>query len=63
VRGSEAYDPLLAAFRAAEARGLDIETAFPKIVQGRSLGDAEDIASVLHGRTNRWKRAEVDLCP
>jgi hypothetical protein len=54
IRESEAYDPLLAAFRTAEARGLDIETAFPKLVQGRPLTDAEDIASVLHGRTDRW---------
>jgi conjugative relaxase-like TrwC/TraI family protein len=54
IRESEAYDPLLAAFRTAEARGLDIETAFPKLVQGRPLDDAEDIASVLHGRTDRW---------
>jgi conjugative relaxase-like TrwC/TraI family protein len=54
VRGSEAYDPLLAAFRTAESRGLDVETAFPKLVRGRALGDAEDIASVLHGRTDRW---------
>jgi hypothetical protein len=54
VQESEAYDPLLAAFRCAEARGLDIETAFPKLVQGRGLGDAEDIAAVLHGRTDRW---------
>jgi conjugative relaxase-like TrwC/TraI family protein len=54
IRDSEAYDPLLAAFRSAEARGLDIEAAFPKLVQGRPLGDAEDIAAVLHGRTDRW---------
>jgi conjugative relaxase-like TrwC/TraI family protein len=54
VRESAAYDPLLAAFRTAEARGLDIETVFPKLVQGRPLTDAADIASVLHGRTDRW---------
>jgi conjugative relaxase-like TrwC/TraI family protein len=54
VRGSEAYDPLLAAFRAAEARGLDVETAFPKLVQGRPLHDVDGIASVLHERTSRW---------
>jgi conjugative relaxase-like TrwC/TraI family protein len=54
IRESEAYAPLLAAFRTAEARGLDIETAFPKLVGGRPLTDAEDIASILHGRTDRW---------
>jgi len=54
IRESEAYDPLLAAFRTAEARGLDIETAFPKLVQGRGFTDAEDIASILHERTDRW---------
>jgi len=54
VRDSDAYGPLLAAFRDAEARGLDITTAFPALVQGRELRTAEDIASVLHGRVDRW---------
>jgi hypothetical protein len=44
----------LAAFREAEARGLDIESAFPRLVAGRSLADAADVAAVLHGRVERW---------
>jgi conjugative relaxase-like TrwC/TraI family protein len=57
ARESDAYGPLLAALREAEARGLDIEHALPRLVQGRSLADAEDIAAVLHGRVDRWIRA------
>ena len=57
VRASEAHGPLLAAFREAEARGLDIEAAFPQLVAGRSLTDAMDVAAVLHARVDRWMRA------
>ena len=57
VRASDAYGPLLAAFRDAEARALDITAAFPVLVQGRELRTAEDVASVLHGRVGRWIRA------
>ena len=54
VRDSEARGALLAAFREAEARGVDIETDFPALVRSRSLADAEDVASVLHDRVERW---------
>jgi hypothetical protein len=57
VRSSEAHGPLLAAFREADARGLDIEAAFPTLVAGRSLGDAVDDAAVLHARVHRWIQA------
>ncbi len=57
VRASEAHGPLLAAFREAEARGLDVEAAFPQLVAGRSLADAADVAAVLHGRVDRWTQA------
>ena len=57
VRDSAALGPLLAAFREAEARGLDIETTFPRLVAGRSLADAADVAAVLHGRVERWTQA------
>jgi hypothetical protein len=57
VRSSEARGPLMAALRQAEARGLDIEAAFPQLVAGRSLADAFDVAAVLHGRVDRWSRA------
>jgi conjugative relaxase-like TrwC/TraI family protein len=57
VRASAAHGPLLAAFRDAEARGLDVESAFPRLVAGRSLADAGDVAAVLHGRVERWTQA------
>jgi hypothetical protein len=57
VQGSDARGPLLAAFRDAEARGLDVEAAFPRLVGGRSLADADDVAAVLHHRVHRWTDA------
>jgi hypothetical protein len=54
VRSSEAHGPLLTALGDAKARGLDVEAAFPRLVQGRSLVVAESIASVLHDRVDRW---------
>jgi transcriptional regulator of acetoin/glycerol metabolism len=57
ARTSAAHGPLLAAFREAEARGLDVEDAFPRLVAGRSLADAADVAAVLHGRVERWTQA------
>jgi conjugative relaxase-like TrwC/TraI family protein len=57
VRAGATYGPLMAAFRDAEARGLDIETTLPRLVAGRSLADAADIAAVLHTRVERWTQA------
>ena len=57
VRASEAHGPLLAAFREAEAAGLDVEAAFPQLVSVRSLHDADDEAAVLHARVHRWMQA------
>jgi conjugative relaxase-like TrwC/TraI family protein len=57
VRSSEAHGPLLAAFREADAAGLDIEAAFPQLVAIRSLSDADDEAAVLHARVHRWTQA------
>src|ERR1019366_5603809 len=57
IRSSEARGPLFAAFREAEARGLEIEATFPRLVAGRSLADAADVAAVLHGRIERWTQA------
>ncbi len=57
VRAAEAYGPLLAALRDAEARGLDVEAALPKLVAARPLTDADDPAAVLHGRVDRWMAA------
>jgi ATP-dependent exoDNAse (exonuclease V) alpha subunit len=57
VWASAAHGPLLAAFREAEARGLDVEATLPRLVTGRSLADAGDVAAVLHGRVERWTQA------
>jgi len=56
ARASEAHGPLLAALRDAEARGLDVDEAFPKLA-ARTLVDADDPAAVLHGRVDRWVTA------
>jgi hypothetical protein len=57
VRVSEAHGPLLASFREAEARGLDVEATFPRLVEGRTMADAADVAAVLHSRMDRWTQA------
>jgi len=56
VRESDAHGPLLAAFRDAEARGVDIEADFPSLVTRRSLAVTEDVGSVLHGRVEGWTK-------
>ena len=43
--------------RDADARGLDIDAAFPLLVTSKSLADADDIAAVLHHRLERWTNA------
>jgi hypothetical protein len=57
VRDSEAYGPLVAAFRDADARGLDIEATLPGIVAGRTLDGVQDIAATLRERVTNWTRA------
>ena len=54
VRACEAYGPLQASLRYAEARGIDLEAVFPRLVAGRSLADAGDVAAVLQTRVDRW---------
>jgi hypothetical protein len=54
VRGSDAWGPLMAAFRDAEARGMDLDRGLPALVQGRTVAGAADIAAVLHGRVTKW---------
>jgi hypothetical protein len=56
VAASQARGPLFAGLRDAEARGLDVEKAVPQLISGKSLGDAADIASVLHSRVDRWTK-------
>jgi hypothetical protein len=54
LRDSAAYGPLLAALREAEAFGLDVEHGLQRLVNGRTLSSADDVAAVLHGRVDRW---------
>ncbi len=57
IQESVARGPLFAALRDAEGRRLDLETALPHLVSGRSLGGADDVAAVLHDRVERWTEA------
>ncbi len=57
ARASTAYERLLADLRHAEARGLDVNRAFPRLVTGRTLQSVDDVAAVLHRRVERWARA------
>jgi len=57
LRESAAYGPLLAALREAEAFGLNVEQGLPRLINGRTLSSADDVAAVLHGRLDRWIRA------
>jgi conjugative relaxase-like TrwC/TraI family protein len=47
---SDAFGPLTAALRHAEAIGHDVDRLLPKLVGRRSLDDAEEIAAVLRHR-------------
>lgn len=57
LRDSDAYGPLITALREAEARGLNVDNTFGALVSARPLNSAEDIASVLHDRVDRWVKA------
>ncbi len=54
IRESEALGALLAAIREAESKGFNLETDFRKLVSARTIGDAEDLAALLHGRIDKW---------
>jgi hypothetical protein len=57
VAASAARGPLFAGLSVAEARGLEADEVLPRLIAGRSLADAADVASVLHGRVDRWSQA------
>ncbi|MGO3758018.1 MAG: ATP-dependent DNA helicase, partial [Agrococcus casei] len=50
VLASDAYGALSAELRRAEANHHDVDRLLPRLVQARSVADADDIASVLHAR-------------
>jgi hypothetical protein len=60
VRASEAWGPLMAAFRDAESRGLDLDGALAALIQGRTLTSADDLASLIHGRVTKWIESAGD---
>ena len=59
VTASPAYSALTVALRRAEAHGLDVDAALPRLVEGAAAG-AQDVAAVLHGRVERWATARID---
>jgi conjugative relaxase-like TrwC/TraI family protein len=54
AKASPAYAALLAQLRDAQNRGFDVDTELPMLVTGRPFDDADDVASVLHYRIDRY---------
>ncbi|SDR65155.1 MobF family relaxase [Agrococcus carbonis] len=50
---SDAFGPLAAELRRAEANHHNVEALLPRLVAARGFGDADDIAAVLHYRVDR----------
>lgn len=50
VLASDAFGPLTAELRRAEANHHDVDDLLPRLVKARGLDDAEDVAAVLHHR-------------
>lgn len=76
VLASDAFGPLTAELRRAEANHHNVDALLPKLVRARRLDDADDVAAVLHhrvatatacpagaGRTRRTPRLIADLIP
>ncbi|RKW69806.1 hypothetical protein DWQ67_11905 [Galactobacter caseinivorans] len=73
---SDAFGPLTAELRRAEANHHDVAVLFPRLVRARDFGDADDIAAVMRhrltaatarpagaGRTRRAPRLIAGLVP
>ena len=76
VLAADTFGALSAELRRAEANHHDVEILMPRLVQARTLDDADDIAAVLHerlargttrpakhGRTRRMPRLIAGLIP
>lgn len=50
VLASDAFGPLTAELRRAEANHPDVDVLLPKLVRARRLDNADDVAAVLHHR-------------
>jgi conjugative relaxase-like TrwC/TraI family protein len=57
VRSSDAFGPLLASLRGAEAHDLNVERLLPQLMASQAFDGASDVASVVHGRVDRWTEA------
>lgn len=53
VTGSPAFGALSTALRRAEAHGLNLEAALPRLIEHADAGTV-DLASVVHTRLERW---------
>jgi len=58
VEDSPAYGALSTALRRAEAHGLPLAAAMPRLVDGAGR-DADDLAAVLHARVERFTDAAI----
>jgi len=50
---SDAFGPLSAELRRAEAHNIDIDSVLPRLVRARGFADADDVAAVLQSRVAR----------
>lgn len=57
VLSSPSWGALQATLRRASATALPIERFFPTLVGAQGLGDADDVAAVLHHRVETWAQA------
>jgi len=54
VLASDAFGPLCAELRRAEANHINPETTLPRLVAARTMVGAVDVAAVLHGRLTQY---------
>ena len=59
MTASPAFGGATVALRRAEAHGLNVGAALPRLATGATVG-ADDLAAVLHGRVERWSTARTD---
>lgn len=63
VKRSDAYGPLIAALRRAEASGLDVEAGLRNLVAERAIVAVGDVAAVLRHRVEVWATATASTPP
>ena len=60
---SDAFGPLAAELRRAEANHHNVDALLPRLVAARGFGDADDIAAVLHYRVEAGDRTSRRIRP